>query len=125
MKAAHFFKEVLDLVDSLVTNHLVILGDFKIHWNCQSNVYTKQLDGILRFVNIRQQMRVRTQIHGRILDVVISRDDDYLIKGVFGSSMLYDHFLISTDVSHEASTKLTGLVNFQFESSCGRVQLLG
>ena len=41
-KAGHFFYEFSGFVDSLATNsgHLLILGDFNIHWDCQRNANT-------------------------------------------------------------------------------------
>ena len=54
---------------------------------------------ILRSANLRQQVQERTERHGHMLDLVISRDDDNLVKGVSVSSMLSDHFLININVS--------------------------
>jgi len=56
----------------------LILGDFNIHWDGGRYADTKQLADILRSANLRQE---RTHRHGHILDLVISRDDDNLIKG--------------------------------------------
>ena len=63
LKAADFFKEFSEFVDSLATNsgHLLILGDFNIHWDCQRNADTKQLADILRSANLRQHVQERTQ----------------------------------------------------------------
>jgi len=49
--------------------------------------------------NLVQHMQERTHIHRHISDIVISRGDDNLIRGVSVSSMLSDHFLINSDVS--------------------------
>ncbi|KAK2138836.1 hypothetical protein LSH36_2340g00003, partial [Paralvinella palmiformis] len=101
LKAADFFKEFSVFVDSLASNsgHLLILGDFNIHWDCQRNADTKQLADIRRSANLRQHVQERTHRQGHILDLVISRDDDNLIKGVSVSSMLSDHFLVDINVS--------------------------
>ena len=98
LKAADFFGEFAGFFYSLATNggHLLILGDFNIHWECQRNADTKQPADILKSVNLRQHVPKRTNIHGHILDLDISRDDDNLIKSV--SSMLSDHFLIKINV---------------------------
>jgi len=42
LKAADFFKEFSEFVDSLAINsgHLLRLGDFNIHWDCQRNADT-------------------------------------------------------------------------------------
>ena len=63
------------------------------------NADTKQLADILRSANLRQHVQKIIRRHGHILDLVISGDDDNLIKGVSMSSMLSDHFLIKINVS--------------------------
>jgi len=95
LKAADFFKEFSGFVDSLDTNsgHLLILGDFNIHWDCQRNAYTKQLTDFLTSANLKQHVQERTHRYGHILDLVISRDDDNL------TSMLFDRFLVNINVS--------------------------
>jgi len=82
LKAADFFWK------SSETNiaHLLILCDFNIHWGCQKNADTKELDDFLRSANLRQHVQERTHKHGYILDFVIYHDGDYLIKGVSVSS---------------------------------------
>jgi len=79
--------------------HLLILGDFNIYWDCQKNADNKQQADILRSANLRHHVQERTHIYSHILDLVISRDDDNLIKGMFVSSMLSDHFLININIS--------------------------
>ena len=62
------------------------------------NANTNELDDILRSADLRQRVQERT-IRYSHLDLVISSDDDNLIKGVSLSSMLSDHFLINTNLS--------------------------
>jgi len=92
---------------------LLILGDFNIHWDCQRNADTKELVDILRSANLRQHVQERTHRHGHILDLVISRDDDNLIKGVSVSSMLSDHFLISMDVSLQKQSISAKVISYR------------
>ena len=70
-----------------------------MHWDCQRDADTKQLADILRSANLRQHVQERTHRHGLILDLVISRDGDILIKGVSVSSMMSDHFVININVN--------------------------
>jgi len=53
-KATDFFKEYLEIVNSVATNSvdLLIVGDFNIHLDCLSNSDTKQLSSILRSTNL-------------------------------------------------------------------------
>jgi len=84
MKATEVLKEFLEFVDSLATNngHMLIVCDFNISWDWERNADTKQLADILRSAYLRQHVQERTHINRHILDIVISRDDDNLIKGV-------------------------------------------
>jgi len=68
LKAADFFKEFWNFVDSLVTNsgRLLMLGDFNIQWDCQRNADSKQLADILIFANLNQHVQERTYGHGHI-----------------------------------------------------------
>jgi len=64
LKAAGFFKTFSKFVDSFATNsgHLLILGDFNIHWDCQRNADTNQLSDILRSANLRQHVQEHTDM---------------------------------------------------------------
>ena len=44
LKAADFFKEISEFVESVAINsgHLLILGEFKIYWDYERNADTKQ-----------------------------------------------------------------------------------
>jgi len=99
-KAADFFNEFSEFVHSVAINsgRLLILGAFIMDWICQRDGDMKQLDDILRPANLRQHVQERTHRYAHIVDV-ISRDYDYLIKGVSVSSMESDHFFINIDVS--------------------------
>ena len=59
LKVADVFKEFSGFDESLATNsgHLLILGDFSIHWDCQRNADTKPLADILRSANLRQHIQ--------------------------------------------------------------------
>ena len=54
--------------------------------------------------------------HDHILDLIISHDDDNKMKEVSVSSMLFDHFVISTDVSlqkHSVSNKVISYLKYK------------
>ena len=85
LKTVYFCSEsYLEFVDSLATNsgHLLILGDFNIHWDSQVNADTKHLSDILRSASLTQHVQERTHKHGHILDLVITQDVGSLVKGV-------------------------------------------
>lgn len=101
IKSSDFFTEFAEFVDSIATSndHLLILGDFNIHWDVPSNPDTRHLSDILRSANLTQHVNERTQIHGHILDLVISRETDDLVKNVCVSSMISDHYLVDIVLS--------------------------
>ena len=84
--------------DSLATNngHLLILGDFNINWECQTNTDPKQLADILRSANLRRHVQERTHRFGHILDLVMM-----MTIWLKVSSMLCDHFLVNINVSSQ------------------------
>jgi len=92
---------------------VLILADFIIHWNCQRNANTKQLANFLRSTNVRQHVQERTHRHGHILDLVISRDYDNLIKGVSVSSMLSDYCHINIDLSLQKQSVSSKVISYR------------
>ena len=97
LKSSDFFTEFAEFVDSIATSndHLLILGDFNIHWDVISNPDTRHLSDILLSANLIQHVNERTQIHGHILDLVISRENYDLVKNVAVSSLISDHYLVN------------------------------
>ena len=101
--------EFSGFVHSLATNsgHMLILGDFSIHWYCQRNADTKQLADIPRSANLRQHVQERTHRQGHILDLVIFRDDDNL------TSMLSYHFLVNINVSLQKQSVSAKVISYR------------
>ena len=60
-----------------------------------------------------QHVQERTHRHGHILDLVISRDDDNLIKSASVSSMLSDHFLININVSLQKQSVSAKVISYR------------
>ncbi|KAK2151927.1 hypothetical protein LSH36_345g00012 [Paralvinella palmiformis] len=125
-KAADFFKEFSGFFYSLPTNsgHLLMLGDFNIHWDCQRNADTKQLADILRSANLRQHVQERTHRHGHILDLAISRDEVNLIKAVSASSMLSDHFLVNINLSLQKQSVSAKVISYRRYKSIDKESFL-
>ena len=49
----------------------------------------------LTSANLTQHVQERTHIHGHVLDLVISLEDDSFVKEVSVTSMLTDHVLLT------------------------------
>ena len=101
LESSDFFQEFAVLVDTFATQHghLLILGDFNIHWDCPHEPDTKHLMDILHSANMVQHVQEPTHRLGHIIDLVASRQDDPLVKQVSVSSMISDHAIISITVS--------------------------
>jgi len=84
LKATDFLKQFSEFVGPLDTyrGHFLILRNFNIHWDCKGNADSKYVADILRFANLGKHVQERTHRHGHLVDIVISRDDDYFIKDV-------------------------------------------
>jgi len=65
----------------------------------------------LTFLHLPISGSMSTHRHGHILDLVISRDDDNLIKGV--SSMLSDHFLVNFNVSLQKQSVSAKVISYR------------
>ncbi|XP_071506848.1 uncharacterized protein [Diadema antillarum] len=77
---------------------LVIVGDFNIHWDNQSNADTKKFADIIKSHDLLQHVCESTHISGHILDYVLSRRDEDAIRSVEVSSFLSDHAAVHCDL---------------------------
>ena len=96
LKSYDFFGEFSDFVGSLAISkgHLLTAGDFNSHMPPPSDVNTKHLSSILKSASLTQHVQEHTHRHGHILDLVISH------KEMSVTSILFDHFLVSTEMWH-------------------------
>ena len=61
---------------------LVIVGDFNIHWDDQANADTKKFVDIMKSHDLLQHVCDSTHTYGHILDCVLSRSDEDVVKSV-------------------------------------------
>ena len=101
LKSSDFFREFSEYVDSLAISkgHLLIVGDFNIHWDSPSDANTKHLSSILKSASLTQHVQERTHRHGHMLDLVIYHEDDTFVNKVSLTSMLSDHVLDNIELS--------------------------
>jgi hypothetical protein len=95
-----FFDEFTDLVSKFVTfpGKLLIVGDFNIHWNKPNDPNTLKLNDILKNFELDQFVQKPTHTSGNILDLVLSRRDDSVVKCVRVSDLISDHAIIDIDL---------------------------
>ena len=68
---------------------LIICGDFNIHVDCKDNVDSVAFCNLLLSVGLRQHVNQFTHIRGHILDLIITRLSDSIIK----NERHVDHFI--------------------------------
>ena len=78
-----FFLEFNDYLDSLLLSKvpLCISGDFNFHLDVSGDVDAAKFADLLESMCLTQHVRSPTHIQGHILDLVITRNSDNIIKG--------------------------------------------
>ena len=84
---------------SYVKNHcLVICGDFKIHADCKDDVDSVAFCDLLLSVGLRQHVNQFTHISRHILDLIVTRFSDSIIKNEpHVDSFISDHACVNCD----------------------------
>ena len=77
---------------------MVIVGDFNIHWDndCPEQ---RELKDLLESTNLIQWVKEITHEDGHIIDLVITRHDDTLIKTTTVPTFFSDHGAIHIDMN--------------------------
>jgi exonuclease III len=104
----HFKYEFTSLLDRicLSTGHQIILGDFNIHMDNNENSHCIQFNNILNSFGLLQHVNQPTQIYGHTLDLIISRENDKIIKPIdVIKPIISDHSSIMFWLSHETTKK--------------------
>ena len=64
------------------TGHLLISGDFNLHFDNPCNIYADRFNEILESCNQKQFVTGATHANGYTLDLLISKKDDHLITEI-------------------------------------------
>ena len=88
-----FIKEFADLMEQAATwpGQLVILGDFNIHWDHDTDTEKKELHDLLESFGINQHVEGPTHTKGHTLDLVMSRADEDTVSSCTISDFISDH----------------------------------
>jgi hypothetical protein len=97
----NFLSELGDFLSTLVAkyNDFILAGDFNIHVDVPSEESSKGLLELLKNFGLKQHVKVSTHNGGHILDLVISRADTELVRGVSVVEGISDHLGILVDLS--------------------------
>ena len=77
---------------------MVIVGDFNIHWDndCPEQ---RELKDLRESTNLKWWVKETTHEDGHIIDLVITRHDDTIIKGTTVPTFFSDHGAIHIDMN--------------------------
>ena len=90
------FSDLLDHCNSL-PGDLCVLGDFNVHFDLPHNPTTTKLLDLLRMFNLHQTVKQSTHRQGHIIDWVIERLDDGVLKStVLCDALESDHKCVIT-----------------------------
>jgi exonuclease III len=101
LKRSEFIAEFTNLLEktSIEPGKLLILGDFNVNWDNKNSQETKELESLLNSYNLEQHVHESTHKDGHVIDWVISRPLDDLVKSCEVNSMISDHHAIHIDLS--------------------------
>ena len=76
------------------------MGDFNFHFDCPSECYTAKVIDIINLFGLSQSVTEATQDGGHILDWVVIRDEDGLVKStVVDHTLKSDHYCVSCELN--------------------------
>ena len=89
------------------TADCIILGDFNIHYDNQTNTLTKKVNKVFREHDLKQYVNGPTQTFGHTIDWVIAPESNSFIQSVHATDkMLSDHHLITCETVFEKQKSL-------------------
>ena len=87
------FSSLLEVVSTL-PGHLLILGDFNIHWDKPGNPERIEFVDLIDTFGLKQLVNKPTHTGLHTLDYVITRSDDQILRSIHVSDTITDHSLI-------------------------------
>ena len=95
-KPSLFLTEFSAYLEQLVimTGKLLIVGDFNIHLDDSSNLFSQKFLSTIKSFGLEQHVSDPTHVSGHVLDLVLSRPADRTIADCFVSGLVSDHFVV-------------------------------
>jgi len=96
-----FLEEFSDLLDRFTsyTDHLIILGDFNLHYDNSGNKDIISMKDTLCNHNLVQLVNAPTHHHQHVLDWVIMKENSNIVNNVVAiDKAISDHFVVTFDV---------------------------
>ena len=125
LRANDFHADFHNLFDqhALRNGHLLIVGDFNIHWDVDEDREKLLLDDMLKSANLRQHVNDATHIGGHTIDLVITKMDDNIVDNLSVGSLLSDHFAIHFNLNVGKPPPLREFVQYRKLKSVNHQQL--
>ena len=102
-----FISDFNNIIIPNITTNTIILGDFNIHINKKTCIFNK----ILERNNLHQHITFPTHIHGNILDLLITYEQNNIVNTITQSDIFSDHYAIKFKINiakpEQRITKLT------------------
>ena len=94
----HFHDEFADLLALYAgsPSRLLIAGDFNIHWDDEGNRDRMRLSAALEDASLKQHVVEPTHTDGHIIDLIMTRSDDGLVRRTWVSALLSDHAAVES-----------------------------
>ena len=120
-----FHADFQDLFDhhALRNGHLLIVGDFNIHWDVEEDRERLLLDDMLKSANLHHHVNDVTHIGGHTIDLVITKIDDNIVNNLSVASLLSDHFAIHLNLNVGKPPPLREFVQYRKLKSVNHQQL--
>lgn len=103
LTTAQFLTEIETLLSSIVTDHpgeICVVGDFNLHMDNEMDPNCKQFRDILNSLDLHQHVQHPTHYKGHILDLVITRSCDRILKNLhIHDTNISDHQLICFEIA--------------------------
>ena len=96
LKKGDFISEFASLLEIVTTlpGKLLIAGDFNIHWEDPNDSEKREFEELLLTFGLQQHVSDSTHLSGHVLDFVITRPDDNIVRSVKVADIVSDHFLV-------------------------------
>ena len=106
---ATFYEQFNALLENIypTTDNLVIIGDFNIHMDTNSND-SKKFRALLGSFDLLQKVNFPTHILGHTIDLVLTKSSNDNISHVHATKAFSDHFSITFKVNITPQRRISG-----------------
>ena len=111
-----FLDEFSELMETYlpITNHLLILGDFNIHYDKPSDPDTSKFMDLIKSMGLQQHVVGVTHRSGHTIDLILTRETEEIISGTpVNDYMLSDHSTVLCNILVKKPPPVTRQVTYR------------